>query len=159
MGGHSKAKAVVAKTVLFEANRIENLLDDFRREADYWSEVFPRGVKNQFSDTVLRPSYSALKSVVASFPFETGPLDLEGRSDLAVFPSSSSVEGRALAFYARTDLAFPIVRFLWSEAGWLDESFDKDPADRVARDIGEMLVKAVRLGSSFRAEGRVGFLR
>jgi hypothetical protein len=149
MGGHSEAKVVVANTVQFEANSLDDLLDGLRRETDYWSEHFPKGVKNQFSDTVLRPSYSVLKAVVGSFPFELGPLDLKGRSNLAIFPGSHSVEGRALAFYAKTDLAFPIVRFLWSEAGWLDESTDKDPADRVAQDIGEMLVKAVRHGSSF----------
>lgn len=155
MGGHSEAKAVVANTVQFEAETVEGLLEGLRGEADYWSALFPNGVKNHFSETVLKPSYSALNALVGSFPFESGPLDLKGRSDLAIFPASSSVEGRALTFYAKTDLAFAIVRFLWSEVGWLAESIDKDPADGVAQDIGEMLVKVVRLGFSVRAEGQV----
>lgn len=152
MSERFEAKAVVADTVQFEAETVDDLLHNVSREAAYWSALFPNGVKNRFSETVLKPNYSGLTAEMRKVPFGSRPLDLRLRPDLAIFPFSNSKEGRALAFYANTDLAFAIVKFLWSEARWLDDDLGTSPADRIAKDIGEMLVRAVRLGSSFEAD-------
>lgn len=117
MSEQSKAKAVMADTVQFEAETVDDLLQDVNREAAYWSALFPNGVKNRFSETVLKPKYSVLTAEMKMLPLGSSPLALRLRPDLAVFPCPNSKEGRALAFYANTDLAFAIVEFLWSEAG------------------------------------------
>lgn len=149
MGEHFQAKMVVATQVLFEAETVEGLLEELKKEAAYWNGIFPNGIKNEYTGTLLRPIYSNLIAEVANYPFEAGPLALKGWTDLAVHPHSESPEGRALAFYANTALAFAIAQFLWAEASWLDERNGHEAADEVAQGIGEMLVKAVRLGSSF----------
>lgn len=149
MGRHFQVNVVVSRAVQFEAQTVESLLAEVRLEAGYWSRIFPRGVKNHYSDTVLVSNYTALLREIANHPFETGALELKGWSDLAIFPHRHSVEGRALSHYAETGLAFVIVWFLWAESGWLDDGAAKCGAERVAEGIGEMLVTAVRLGKSF----------
>jgi hypothetical protein len=154
MSEHSKARAAATDTVRFEAEDADGLLHDVSREAAYWSALFPNGVKNRFSETVLKPNYSGLEAEMRKLPVGSRPLDLRHRPDLAIFPCSNSKEGRALAFYAKTDLAFAILAFLWSEAGWLNDDLRLAPTDRIAKDIGEMLVRAVRLGTSFEVVGQ-----
>jgi hypothetical protein len=149
MGGHFQMKLIVADKVQFDEETLEDLLGVISREERHWSRTFPNGVKNLYGKTVLRPRYFALLAEAGSFPFESGPMPIKGWSDLARFPGSNTAEGRALKFYANTPLAFAIVQFLWAEAGWLDESNAQESADEVAQGIGEMLVKSVRVGSSF----------
>jgi hypothetical protein len=61
----------------------------------------------------------------------------------------SIAEGGALAHSAETEPSFAIIRFLWEEARGLDHDVLNDPSDQVAKDIGAMLVTAVRLGTTF----------
>lgn len=150
MGRHSPVKVVVGKVVLFESEDVDHLLADLTREADFWAIHLPTGGESIHSDTVLTPAYGELMAVIREHPFKKGGLDIRNRADLAIYPASTSVEGRALAHYAKTELAFAILRYLWAEAGWLNAGEIAERSDKVAEGIGELLVTAVRLGSSFR---------
>lgn len=153
MDKHVPIRLVVANRVLFEAEKVDVLFTKLHHDELYWLSIFPDGVHSNFSETVLRPDYSALLHDLQSQSFDYSPVAFEGVAYRAVYPESTSQEGYALAYYAQTNLAFPIVQFLWAEAGWFDESRAKIPADQVAESIGEMLVLAVRFGTSFsRAE-------
>lgn len=150
MGKHVQVKVVVGKAVFFEADDLDGLVADLIEEAAYWRTVFARGVRSIHSDTEFRPHYSEVTPAVRAHSFKNGSLDLKGRAELAIYPARSSVEGKALAHYASTEIAFAILRYLWAEAGWLNEHETNEGADKVAEGIGELLVTAMRLGSSFR---------
>lgn len=150
MGMHHTVKVLVGRTTLFEAESPERLVSDIRKEAAFWASIFPEGVRHRHSDKLLRPNYVAVADLTNEHPFEAGNLDLFGRAGLAVFPVASSLEGRALRHYARTDLAFAILQYLWSESGWLPGREALDPSDEVTKGIGEMLVTAVRIGGPLR---------
>lgn len=150
MGRHFRVRLVVGGAVLLESESVDLLLADLANEADFWASVFPEGARSPHSETIIAPRYSELIAAITVYPFMGKGLDLRGRADLAIYPARASVEGKALAHYAKTDLAFAMLRYLWAEVGWLNESQIAETSDRVAEGIGELLVTAVRLGSSFR---------
>lgn len=150
MGMHHTVRVLVGRTTLFEAESPKRLVSDIRKEAGFWTSIFPNGVRDRHSDKLLRPNYVGVAALTNEHPFEAGDLDLFGRAGLEVFPSASSLEGKALRHYARTDLAFAILRYLWSESGWLPGREAYDPSDEVAKGIGELLVTAVRIGGLLR---------
>lgn len=135
---------------MLESGSVDLLLADLANEADVWATVFPEGARSPHGETIIAPGYSELIAAIAVYPFMGKGLDLRGRADLAIYPARASVEGKALAHYAKTDLGFSILRYLWAEACWLNESQTAETSDRVAEGIGELLVTAERLGSSFR---------
>jgi hypothetical protein len=149
MGKHFAINVLVADSIMFEAANLSSLSEILRREDRYWSKIFPNGVRNLYSETTLRPHYQALLEAVTIFPFEISHFDLKGWSEYAILPGSETVEGRTLAYYAKTGLAFSIVQFLWTEAGWLAEDGTGCEADAFAGHVGKVLIGAVRLGKSF----------
>lgn len=150
MGRHLPVKVVVGKVVLFQSADVDQLLASLASEADFWASLFPAGAMSIHSDTVLTPAYGELMAVIREHPFRNGGLDIRNRADLAIYPASATVEGKALAHYAKTELAFAILRYLWAEAGWLNDGQIAEHSDSIAKGIGELLVTAVRLGYSFR---------
>ncbi|MBL9050147.1 MAG: hypothetical protein JNK19_08560 [Tabrizicola sp.] len=150
MGRHFRVKLVVGEAVLLESESVDRLLADLVNEADFWTSVFPEGARSPHSDTIIAPRYSELIAAIRVYAFKEDGLDLRGRADLAIYPARASVEGKALAYYAKTDLAFALLRYLWAVSGWLNESQTAETYDKVAEGVGELLVTAVRLGSSFR---------
>jgi hypothetical protein len=149
MGKHLAMNVLVSNSIVFEAANLKSLSEILRREDRCWSKIFPNGVRNPYSETILRPHYRALLEAVQIFPFEVSPFDLKGWSEYAILPGSETLEGRTLAYYAKTGLAFAIVQFLWAEAGWFSEDGTMCDADAFAGHVGEMLVGAVRLGKPF----------
>lgn len=150
LGSHFAVKVVVGRAVLFQSDSVDLLLRDLEDEAVFWTSVFPDGVRSPHSETIIAAGYTGLMDAIRVYAFKPNGLDIRGRADLATYPARSTVEGRALAHYAQTDLAFAIVRYLWAEAGWLNDSQLAETSDIVAQGIGELLVTAIRLGSSFR---------
>ncbi|MCX7287231.1 MAG: hypothetical protein NTW20_06640 [Rhodobacterales bacterium] len=155
MGGPVQASIVVGPRAVLTSGSYHALRELLKAEAAFWSLVFPKGIQSSLSCSLLRPNYSSLIELVGTYQFQYGPLQLLGRKDLAIYPASSSVEGRALLRYANTDLAFAILRFLWAEANWTGGSALGDSSDRVAEETGELLVLAFRLSASINVQRRL----
>lgn len=149
MDGQVRVKVLVGPRVVFEADEVDLLVAELEQESDFWSSILPDGVRSRHSDVHLKADYPSVLALIRRQAFKRGRFDLAGRKSGAIYPVHSTAEGGALAHYAETELSFAIVRFLWEEARWLDQDVLNDPSDQVAKDIGAMLVTAVRLGTTF----------
>lgn len=155
MGGPAQASLSVGPRTVLTSGSSHTLRALLGSEAAFWCLVFPKGIQSNLSVSLLQPNYYSLIELVGTHQFQLGPLQLLGRKDLAIYPASSSVEGRALLSYANTDLAFAILRFLWAEANWTGGSALGDSSDKVAEETGELLVLAFRLSSAIDVQQRL----
>lgn len=152
MVGAEKASIVVGPRAVFTSDSSRDLEVFLESEADFWSAVFPRGIQSRLTGSLLQPNYSSLIDLVGTHQFRHGPLQLLGRGDVAIYPASSSAEGKALLRFADTDFAFAILRYLWTEAKWTSGSAVRDPSDKTAEGIGEPIVLAFRINSAVDAQ-------